>query len=79
MDRDRELADDYTKMANLVERFEKRQALVVEGEWYLCEQADYPSFVSSSEWFRVEIGGYTVEDMQKMGWTVTPVTIFRKT
>jgi hypothetical protein len=71
MDRDRELADDYTKMANLVERFEKRQALVVEGNWCLIEKKHHlgECLILTDE---------EVEEFKADGWTVTSVTIFRK-
>lgn len=78
MDRTSELVTDYEKMQKIYEKFQERQALKVEGEWYLGEREGYPSFVCSSSWLTVEIGGHTVNDLREMGWTVTPVIIFRK-
>lgn len=78
MDRDHELSLDYADVSRMMERFENRQKLKVEGDWYLCEQEGYPPFVCSSSWLTKEIGGYTVEDLKEMDWAVTPVKIFRE-
>jgi hypothetical protein len=73
MDRDRELADEYTQMANLVERFEKRQALKLEGDWFLVETTS-GMVIDCSILREDEVAWH-----KGRGYILTPVTIFRKT
>lgn len=89
MDRTNELKNDYEQMAGLVEKFEKRQALKVEGDWYVLEQeGEIPKIIrgiaegilagaNSADGILVEIP-CAISKAEEMGWTVTPVKIFRE-
>lgn len=76
MSRDTELAKDYAYMSNLVERFERRKTLRVEGKWYLFEKEKNLPFIASTD--QLADSGYTLEMMRKIGWLATPVNVFRE-
>lgn len=90
MDRNTEVKKSYEDMLGLVERFQKRQALVVEGEWYVLDQEGCRSKIvrgmgegflagaTSSDGSTLVEGPCPIQKAEEMGWKVTPVTIFRK-
>lgn len=73
MDRTSELVTDYEKMQQIYERFQERQALKVEGEWYLVTGEHLMSLPMC--WCMAE---KEIKIYRENGYTVTPVTIFRK-
>lgn len=72
MDRTTELKADYEQMAKLVEKFEKRQQLKVEGDWILIEkEGEQPVAYRQLE-------PYLLDPLLEAGWIATPVKIFRE-
>lgn len=61
-------------MLNLIERFKKRQTLVVEGEWYLIEVQQGGEV---DQWVQCFDDAGKQRAMEE-GYRLTPVTIFRK-
>lgn len=78
MDRSKEISMEYADALKMAERFEKQPQLMVEGDWYLCEAAGMPSFITSANWLTVEVSGYTTKELKEDGWKVTRVKVFRE-
>lgn len=69
MDRDHELAQNYSDIS--------RATKEVEGEWYLCEMEGRMPWVIST--YNLAESLKNQESIRKEGWFLTPVSIFRKT
>lgn len=76
MSRDQELSKHYAELAKMAAVEKNDTQYIVDGDWYLFEQDGQFSVVHSTQ--HLAEYQYTLEKMRKLGWTVTPITLVRK-
>lgn len=82
MDRNSEVKMEYEDALRMMERFQKREQLKVEGNWYLFEKEGHESWVSNHTrtilLFEEGVWECLREYYIKEGWKVTKIKIFRE-
>lgn len=82
MDRDKEIVGNYSDILKMMDRFKKKniivvdQEMIVEGEWYLFEREGELPIVASIH--HLADSNFTIEKMIKLGYKPTPISMFRK-